>query len=112
MSGRALLDQLPDDASLPVWFVRRLLLESRAIDDGPDLTVPEVAALMGRSASCVRGWCRTGELDAYRFKGREWRVPRPALAALQERERTRPREAAPALGTGPVDLSAWRRVRS
>jgi excisionase family DNA binding protein len=67
-----------------------------------DLTVPEVAAIVGRAPSTVRGWCQDGELRAYRLQGREWRITREALREFQDRQAD-----AEAL-TGDDDLSSWR----
>jgi excisionase family DNA binding protein len=75
-----------------------------------DYTVAEVAQRHGRSPQTVRDWIKSGELQAYRFKDREWRITPAALAEFEGRQRNgqaRERSASP--GT---DLSAWRDVRA
>ena len=80
---------MPEGGSftLPVDAVREWLA-----DDGPgfepDLTVEEVAALLTRSPTTVRGWIRSGELRAYKFNNREYRIPRAALQELMDRARS------------------------
>ncbi len=109
MNARDLLDALPDDALLPVRVVREILAEQadEREADGPDYTVAEAGRVLARSASCVRSWCSSGAIDAYRLRGREWRVPRAAIRELQDRER------ASARGSGrPANLAAWRRTRT
>ncbi|MFN0178967.1 MAG: helix-turn-helix domain-containing protein [Gemmatimonadales bacterium] len=79
----------------------------------PDLTVHDLAERFGRKPPTVRMWLEAGRFpNAYRFQGREWRVPVTDLDAFetQERERARAPQA-----TGPaapiVDLSVWRTVK-
>lgn len=53
-----------------------------------DLRAPEVGKILNRDASTVRLWCRAGLLPgAYRLLGREWRVPRSAIAKFQRQQR-------------------------
>src|SRR5687767_4309015 len=53
-----------------------------------DLTVQDVAARFRRDASTVRLWIKQGRFPgAYRFQGREWRIPPVALAAFEDAER-------------------------
>lgn len=80
-----------------------------------DLTIRQVASLMGKKESTVRGWLNAGAMPgAYKLHGREWRIPREELRRFQERQR---------VGTGPEPrgtsrppvLGAWRsemRVRA
>lgn len=70
-----------------------------------DLTVPQLAARFGKAPSTVRGWLEAGEFSgAYRRRGREWRVPRAAVEAYQDRQRA----AAPAPTEGAANLGTWR----
>jgi excisionase family DNA binding protein len=83
----AVLDALPDDAMVPVRWVRQLVdgLERTGGDDGLGLTVADVAERTGRAVSTCRTWCADGRLPgARRLRGREWRVPAAALRALLE----------------------------
>jgi len=112
----AITAAMPDGASvtLPVSELREWLDEDSV--DGPagstvDLTCDDVAGMFGRTAACVRGWCRMGRLPgAYRLRGtREWRIPRAAVRAFQEAEAAAYHQRPPRPGDGgPVDLGAWR----
>lgn len=98
------LDGLPDGALVPVGWIRdQLRSEPADEEDGvADLTVQEVADELDRAPSTVRGWLGEGELDGYRFRGREWRITREALQAFLEEERN---------GDGSRsggDLGSWR----
>lgn len=94
---RAYAEALPRGTVVPV--LRELVLEllAGASGDGPvpvqtpaDLTVAEVARRFGRAPATVRGWCEEGRLPgAYRFRGKEWRVPQSALEAFEAGERGR-----------------------
>lgn len=99
-SLRDSLAALPGDALVPVAWVREKLGET---DGEPitDLTVAQAAAKLDRSESCVRGWCADGELDAYKFRDREWRIPPEALRAFMRQDQDRP-------SSDPVNLSSWR----
>lgn len=88
--------------------------EPAAID--VDLTVPQLAALFGRGSSTVRTWIEDGLFpNAYKLKGREWRVPRADIEAVQKQQReahrshTPPSAVQPAKDAGDVDLSSWRK---
>lgn len=103
MTLRDDLDGLPDDALVPVGWIRDRLSDDRAVG-GPvaDLTVQEVAEELDRAPSTVRGWLGSGDLEGYRLRGREWRVPREALVAFLDEERGGGREE------GSADLGSWR----
>lgn len=124
----ALVEAAPDEATVPVGWIRRLLAEqgsggtadpaesrrSRA-EPAVDLTVTQVADLFARGHSTVRGWLTEGRFaNAYRLHGREWRIPRSDVEAMQQAERDRFRAAGSRAGgsqAGPAeatDLSAWR----
>lgn len=76
----------PDEASMP-----------------RDYTVADLAEIFGRSESTIRAWLEAGRLpNAYKLRGREWRVPRASVQSFLERERKRFR--------GDMDLGAWRKL--
>ncbi|MDB4890349.1 MAG: hypothetical protein JWL61_2204 [Gemmatimonadetes bacterium] len=113
---RAIADPLPPGSGvmLPVEWLRAVADMQERAPNKPacgdvDLTVREVAELLDRKASTVRGWCASGKLEAYRLNSREWRIPREALRALQERQRSAMKAANPAAS---VDLGAWRRRKN
>lgn len=76
---------LPAGTAIPV--LREALLDLlRSEGEAPplvDLSVLDVATLLKRKASTVRGWCASGIIPgAYRLHGREWRVPQVGLQTL------------------------------
>ena len=103
---RRWLASAPPGSLVPVEAVRPLL-EGEAAGGARgswDLSVQEVAELLGRAPSTIRGWIGEGLLPgAYRLRGREWRIPR------RELERLREEEAQPRKGES-ADLGSWRRV--
>jgi excisionase family DNA binding protein len=119
----ALVDAAPPDATVPVRWLAELV-DADVVDAAPgasgspdapavDLTVVEVAEMFGRSTSTVRGWLASDALPgAYRLHGREWRVPRSAIEAMQAAQRKAQQRAqtpARATRTGTTDLGAWRK---
>lgn len=108
---RQALDPLPDEATVPVRWIRELL-GSVGTSSLVDSTVGDVAAAVGRAPSTVRGWCRAGRLpDAYRLHGREWRIPAESLQALRQNATTNNKDKAPSRRR-KADLADWRRVRA
>jgi hypothetical protein len=119
---RSLAEALPAGAAVPVpreWLLELLagsapLAASTVSIAAPaDFTVAELAARFGRKPSTVRGWLDRELIPgAYRFHGREWRVPAAALAAFEARQRPDGEPATiispRATRTPTVDLSAWR----
>lgn len=102
---RAIVEPLPAGAS--VTLPRDALAEWLGADDPEpltDLTVNEVAELVRRAPSTVRGWCASGELRSYLFQGREYRVTRAALREFQDRQ------ANPVEESGDDDLGSWRHL--
>lgn len=101
---RDALDGLPDSALVPVGWIRDQLRSEPADEDEgvADLTVQEVADELDRAPSTVRGWLGDGDLQGYRFRDREWRIPREALQAFLEEERN-----GDGSGASP-DLGSWR----
>lgn len=86
--------------------------EPEAASPPADMTLMEVAEKLRRSVSTVRGWCASGELQAYKLMGREWRVTPEALEAFLETQRKPKQELGKQrTANGPVELGAWRKVR-
>ena len=103
-----LVADLPADSavSVRVDHLRELLagLEPAAPPRLVDRTCAEVALLMNRKASTIRGWCDLGLLPgAYRLHGREWRIPEAAVTALNAKAPHRSSQPTPR-----VDLGGWR----
>lgn len=88
MTLRDVLETLPDEATLPVSFVRRLLAEGMSPETTQDrptmLSVRETAARIGMS----QGWVydNAEELGCVRY-GRSVRFPVAAVEQYQERDR-------------------------
>ncbi len=74
--------------SLPIEVIEGWLADE-GISFEPDLTVSEVAERFSRSPCTVRAWIRAGLLRAYKFRGREYRIPSSALEEFQRREALR-----------------------
>ncbi len=76
------------------------------------MTVEEVANHLDGSLQTVRPWIREGELDAYSFRGREYRITAAALEKFIAREQT---AAERALQSPRAHVAkahgAWRSVR-
>ncbi len=102
---RRIVEALPPGAS--ATLPRDTLAEWVGADDPEplaDLTVAEVAEIVKRAPSTVRGWCSSGELRAYQFQGREYRVTREALREFQDRQ------ANPEDDSEDDDLGSWRNL--
>lgn len=115
-SSLAVLAALPETAMVPVAWVRELVAGLGIVDGEADplgLTVAEVAARTGRAESTVRTWAAEGRLPgAKRLRGREWRIPHAALAALLENDDPPGRgSAVQRLAVPKGGLSAWRNGR-
>lgn len=118
---REWLDVLADaDAWVSAAVVRRRFQmeepEIEALRQMPG-GIAEVAALLGRSPSTIRDYCRKGLLPgAYRQRGRDWRIPWSAITAFHEAEAQRhAAEVSPpprkTKTEGKTDLGAWRKLR-
>ena len=81
-----------------------------AVVTGVDFTVAQVAEMLSRGESTIRTWIGEGHFpNAYRLRGREWRIPMSDLAALQRAESQRYRTPAqPSRSSRSSGLSAWR----
>lgn len=112
-----LLEALPDEAMVPVGWVRSKLQaeadEEEGEGSGPELLrVPALAERFDRVESTIRAWCRDGDLEgAFRLNGREWHVPAESVEQFEEEQREGDEEPGP-VGRGPaVDLGSWRGER-
>ena len=85
---KLLIDGMPEGGSvvLPVDTLQSWLDDS-APGFEADLTVEEVAQFFNRSPVTIRTWIRSGDLRAYTFKGREYRITHSALEEYQARQR-------------------------
>ena len=112
---------LPPGSAVPV--VRETLIELLgatalpAWDPPPDLTMVQVAQRFGRDPSTVRGWVASGRLTgAYRFEGRELRVPLSAVLGFEARQRQSttptPKPRLRCTRSRPPDLGSWRDIPS
>ena len=83
-----MIDGMPDGASiiLSVEDVKGWLSEGGSGLDH-DLTVEEVGKFFDRSPATIRAWIRAGRLDAYHFRGNEYRITHAALEEFQSHER-------------------------
>jgi hypothetical protein len=112
----ALLLPLPAEATLPVGWIREQLeaLEV-AVEGEPEVyAVRDLARRWNRAPSTVRAVLEAGELpEAYRHRGREWRVPRAAVLAYEQRQAethaATPRRRTPSR-TSPGDPWGLRRL--
>ncbi len=113
VSLRDALSQLPDDALVPVQWVRRHLDAEQTEAAGREvlLTVRQVAERYERSKSTVRGWCASGELSgAFKLHRTAWRIPESALEHFDVRQQLGSRRCA--LGQAEsTDLAKWRHGR-
>ena len=84
-----MIDGMPDGASitLPVSAVKEWLNENGSGLD-QDLTVEEVGKFFDRSPVTIRAWIRDGRLEAYHFRGNEYRITHAALEEFQSQERS------------------------
>ena len=70
---------------MPVRLLGRLLL--RSLSFLCNFRTEAVAKFFGRSPSTIRTWIRAGRLEAYRFRGSEYRITHAALEEFQDQER-------------------------
>ncbi|MGK7312554.1 MAG: helix-turn-helix domain-containing protein [Candidatus Longimicrobiales bacterium M2_2A_002] len=104
---RKLVEALPpgSSATLPRDQLAEWI-EAEEPEPLADLTVEDVAGIMDRAPSTVRGWCHDGKLRAYRLNGNEWRIPHEALREYQRGQLEDQKPDDPESD----DLSSWRDV--
>ncbi len=100
------------DATIPARVVLERL--PSAVDGAEGtlaaLDVEQAGEALGRSASTVRDYCRSGLLPgAFRQRGREWRIPPRAIGKFQAAQAAEAARTAPVTGSNTTDLAAWRR---
>lgn len=134
MTLRELIAHLPDEATVPVgWLRAQLGAENGADASTPAmsvLTVGQVAGQFHRSPSTIRAWAAAGRFaDAFKLDGQDWRIPTAAVERFIS-EQSRPKQsrdvsAGATNATPPIsqhhprrarkadaaDLGAWRRER-
>lgn len=120
---QAMCDTMPPGSSVSIsvdWLRMQLQNEvtgSTALAPQPqaDLTVREVAAIVGRKEGAVRQWIRTGlkgiRLQGYWFTPKEYRVTRAALAEFLEAIRSGSAPTQPHRSGRAANLSSWRQVQ-
>jgi hypothetical protein len=86
--------------------------DQQGIAQRADLTVAALAARFGRKTSTVRGWLERGLFPgAYRFQGREWRVPAAGLVAFEADQRKPSNPERRGIKESSVaDLDDWRQA--
>ena len=99
-----ILATLPDEALIPVGWVRARLDTPLPEETIGDLSCSDVAAALHKKRGTVRGWCARKEIEgAYLLNGKTWMIPRKSLRAYLDKQ------AAGSPKTGaPVDLGSWR----
>ena len=115
---RAMAETVPPGGAITLprdWLVAALDAEGEPanLPPGVDLTVPDLVRLFGKRPSTVRSWLEAGLLpNAYKLRGKQWRVPPSAVEAFLARERTpdgTPPAPLPQRGRG--SLSDYRKLR-
>lgn len=103
---------LPPGTLVPIEWVRELLEEDKARAPldlrgfQADLTVKQVAAHFERKPQTVLDWIKKGELRAYLFKGREYRITPAALEEFTQAQRS----SKPRKHIGRSELTSWRKL--
>ena len=113
---RTIAEALPEGAAivLSATALQGLLSPNtdRDAEDPHDMTVKEVAEHLHRSPQTIRRMIRAGELDAYTFRNREYRITPASLAEFLQRGRDGEDDVPIAtLTSRDASLGAWRKVR-
>ena len=109
---RAIVDGMPDGSAVTLsvdWL--RELVDREGEQDGMGrlLTLAQAGEIVGRSASTIRTWANSSQLEgAFKLNGRDWRIPENALARFVERQQATEQEPTTVSADGPVDLNSWR----
>ena len=104
-----LLSQLPDEATVPVSWVRAQL-DAPVLEDAiGDYSCAQAATTLGVKPGTVRGFCFRGEMPgSYLFHGKSWRIPRASLRAYLDNAS---KEKSHVSGENSADLGSWRKQR-
>lgn len=103
-----ILADLPDNALLPVGWVRARLAAPVPDEAIGDLSCAEIGVLLHRKPGTVRGWLFRKELVGYRLNNRDWRVTRAELRRYLDAQGG---AGSPIDGASSVDLGSWRNKR-
>ena len=102
----ALLAELPDEAMIPVGWVRARLDTPLPEEGVGDLSCADVGAILHRKPGTIRGWLFRKELLGYRLNNRDWRVTRAELRRYLDAQSN----GSPKTKDGAtVDLGSWRK---
>ena len=83
----ALLADLPDEAMIPVGWVRARLDTPVLVEADGDLSCSDVAAILHRRPGTIRGWCFRKEIPgSYLLNGKSWMIPRKSLRAYLDKQ--------------------------
>ncbi len=113
---RTLAEALPEGASITLSSEALPSLLETDTDESStlahDMTVEEVANHLDRSRQTVRRWIREGDIEAYSFRGREYRITAAALQDFIARQQTAAERPPQSPGAHvKKQLGAWRSVR-
>ena len=111
MSLRDAIAALPDEAMVPVGWIREQL-GAGSDDRLVDLNIEEVAQRLNRAPSTIRSWLIAGELRGYKVHNREWRVSPAAISEFFEAQRNGSGRRAVRRSGKTADLAAWKNVKT
>ncbi len=108
MSLRDAIAALPDEAMVPVGWIREQLGSGSGSDALADLTVEQAAEKLSKAPSTVRAWLIAGELRGYKIHGREWRIsPTAIVEFFDDQKNGSGRQAVRSRGQ-QADLGEWK----
>ena len=103
-----LIANLPDDALVPVGWVRARLAAPLPEETVGDLSCADIGKVLDRKPGTVRAWLFRGELKGYRLNGKDWRCTRAELRRYLDAQGG----AGSHVGEkSPVNIGSWREKR-